>query len=108
MSNRNENWLAWTLAAVGIAGAGFAAGLHRLVWGLFWAVAAIWWLLMWWYGSKNSHNDPVTWWLLALGPPLIAGFVLRLIEGIVLAFFGGLSRMTGSPAPPRDDQPITK
>lgn len=108
MPTKHENWLAWTLTAIGIAGAGFAAGLHRLVWGLFWVVAAIWWILIWWYGTRNSHSDPVIWWLLVLGPPAIIGLVLRLIEGIVLAFFGGLAHMSDSPATPRDDGPVKK
>lgn len=41
MAQRGENWLAAVLATIGIAGAGFVAGLHRLVWTLFWVVATV-------------------------------------------------------------------
>jgi len=102
MSPKNENWLAWVLATIGIAGAGFAVGMHRLVWALFWGVAAIWILLCWWGGSK-SRSDEVLWWLLAIGPTLIVGIVLRIVEDTVLALFSGLKSL-GDPSTPTSQQ----
>ena len=97
MSQRNENWLVWILATIGFLGAGFAAGLHRLIWGLFWFLTALWWLLCWYVG-KDGH-DTNLWWTLAIVAPVVIGFVLRIIEGIVLAFFGALSGLDESTGP---------
>jgi uncharacterized membrane protein len=95
MSKNGENWLAVALATIGIAGAGFAAGLHRLVWTLFWVVAAVWMLLCWWAGSKSPREE-LLWWLLAIGPTLIVGIVLRVVEGIARSVFGGLTSTAGA------------
>ncbi len=97
MSQKHENWLAWVLATIGIAGAGFAAGMHRLVWALFWAVAAIWMLFCWWGGSK-ARSDEFFWWLLAIGPTVVIGIVLAIVEGTVLALFSGLKSLGDSSA----------
>ena len=108
MSQKGENWLAAVLATIGIAGVGFAAGLHRLVWTLFWVVAVVWVLLCWWGGSK-SRNEEVLWWLLATGPTLIVGIVLRIVEGIVLSVFGGLNKAADATAPTtRQNEPSPK
>ena len=98
MSQKGENWLAAVLATIGIAGAGFAAGLHRLVWILFWVVATVWMLLCWWAGGK-SRSEELLWWLLAIGPTLIVGIVLRIVEGIALSVFGGLKSTAGATVP---------
>lgn len=91
MTRKDENWLAWTLATIGLLGTGFAAGLHRLIWGLFLFLVVVWWIGCW-YGMENKH-DTVFWWILAIAPPIAIGFVLRIIEGIVFAFFGALNRL---------------
>lgn len=92
MAQQRENWLAWVLAVIGIAGAGFAARMHHLVWALFWVVAAIWMLFCYWGGSK-SRGDEFLWWVLAIGPTVVVGIILRIVEGVVLALFGGLSSL---------------
>lgn len=108
MAQKGEHWLGWILATVGVAGAGFAAGLHRLVWGLFWVVAAIWWLFCWWAGSE-SHREQFMWWLLALGPTLVVGIVLRIIEGIVFALLGAFRNIAdASPPSPQHNEPSAK
>ena len=105
MTRKNENWLAWALATIGIVGAGFAAGMHRLVWALFWVIAAIWILLCWWYGSKSRGDELFMWWLLAIGATLVIGIVLRIVEGTVLVLFGGLQSLADSSTPtsPQDE-----
>jgi hypothetical protein len=96
MAQKNENWLAWALAAFGIAGAGFAAGLHRLIWTLFWVIAAIWILLCWIGGSKERDETTVlVWWLLAIGPTLVVAILLRTLEGIVIALSSSISSQNG-------------
>ena len=104
MPQQRENWLAWVLAVIGIAGAGFAARMHHLVWALFWVVAAIWMLFCYWGGSK-SGGDEFLWWVLAIGPTVVVWNILRIVEGVVFAIFGGLSNIAGSSTspPPRDD-----
>lgn len=100
MSRRDENWLTWTLATIGFLGTGFAAGLHRLIWGLFLFLTAVWWLFCW-YGGKDGY-DTGLWWALAIAPPIAIGFVLRIIELIVLVFFGALSTLDESARPQED------
>lgn len=109
MSHKSDHWLSWIFATVGVAGAGFAAGLHRLVWGLFWVVVVIWGLFCWWGGSKSHGDEQFMWWLLALGPALVVGFVLRIVEGIVFALLGG-SKDTADPSTPssRHNEPGAK
>jgi hypothetical protein len=94
MSRKEESWLHWTLAAVGFVGTGFAVGLHRLVWGLFFAVAVLWCGFFWTVAVKH-HGEPF-YWLVAFGPPIVVGIVVRLIEKIVFAFFGGLANVPAS------------
>ena len=90
MSRKDENWLVWTLATIGLLGSGFAAGLHRLIWGLFLFLTVVWWIGCW-YGGVHKQGNTDMWWMLAIAPPIAVGFVLRIIEGIVIAFFGALS-----------------
>ncbi len=99
MSQKNENWFALVLATIGIAGVAFSAGMHRLVWTLFWVVAVVWMLFCWWGGSK-SRGDENLWWLLAIGPTVVVGIVIAIVEGIVFALFGGLKSVGGSFTPP--------
>ena len=94
MAQQRENWLAWVLAVIGITGAGFAARMHHLVWALFWVIAAIWMLFCYWGGSQ-SRGDEFLWWVLAIGPTVVVGIILRIVEGVVLAIFGGLSSHSG-------------
>lgn len=94
MTRKDENWLAWTLATIGLLGTGFAAGLHRLIWGLFLLLTVVWWIVCWYEGANNHHTG--LWWMLAIAPPIAIGFVLRIIEGIVFAFFGTLSSLDDS------------
>lgn len=109
MPQQRQNWIAWVLVTIGIAGAGFAARLHHLVWVLFWVVAAIWLLLCWWGGSKSRGDEQFLWWLLAIGPTVVAGIILRIIEGVVLGALGGLSSLAdSSTSPSRQDGPSHK
>jgi len=91
-----DTWLDWTLATIGLAGAGFAAGLHRLIWGFFCFATLAWWAFIWWgvNESKVPSDQLFFWWILALGAPLIVGFVLRLVEGIALAALKGVNQLT--------------
>lgn len=91
MTRKGGNWLAWTLATIGLLGTGFAAGLHRLIWGLFLFLVVVWWIVCWYVG-KNGH-DAALWWMLAIVPPIVIGIVLRIIEGVVFAFFGALNSL---------------
>jgi len=90
MSRKDENILAWTLATIGLLGAGFAAGLHRLIWGLFSLLIILWWLLIWY----NASNDIEQWWILAIlaiVPPIVIGIVVRIVEVVAVTFFGVLN-----------------
>jgi hypothetical protein len=98
-----DSWLNWTLVTVGLAGAGFAAGLHRFVWGLFWLATLVWWLIMGWLATEGpfargtqTDFDVVMLWVSALGPPLLIGVVLRFVERIVFVVFGISIRETDS------------
>ena len=83
-----DSWLNWTLATAGLAGAGFAAGLHRWVWSLFWITTLVW-LGLCYGGARNATGaELLIWWALALGAPSFVGFALRLVEGVILAVLG--------------------
>ena len=97
MSHKNENWFGWFLLTIEFSGAGFAAGLHRFVWGLFWLLSIIW-VIFWWFGGGNKAYDEFLWWLIALGAPLVAGIALRFVQGIVFSMLLGQSAIANSSA----------
>ena len=84
---KNDSGLAWALAAIGLAGAGFAAGLHRLVWSLFWEQAILWIGFFLLY-MISSDCDETIYWIIAFAGPVVVGIILRIVEGVVFAFFG--------------------
>ncbi len=90
MSRKGESWLSWTLTTIGLVGTGFAAGLHRLVWGLFLVLAVLWCLFFLLIADRHG-GEPSLYFFVAFGPPIVVGIVVRLIEKIVFAFFGGLA-----------------
>ena len=98
MAQQQQHWLAWVLATIGVVGAGFASGLHRLVWALFWVIAIIWLLLCWWGGSKSRGDEQFMWWLLAIGPTVVVAIILRIVEGVVLGVLAGLSGLADTSA----------
>lgn len=98
MTSNSQKPLAWIFSIVGLASAGFAAGLHRLVWGLYWVVAVIWCLFIWWLASQSHHGDQLMYWISALGPTLVVGIVLKIVEGVVLAIFGGVKELADAAA----------
>jgi len=73
MPHKKESWLGWTLFAIGFAGAGFAAGLHRFVWGAFWGLSVVW-IIFWWFGGANrdyaEHGVNAFMLLILFGTPL--------------------------------------
>ncbi len=107
-----DSWINWTLATLGLAAAGFAAGLHRLVWGLFWFATLIWWVFVWWGHFAGHPYEDITlivMWALTLGPPLLIGVVLRLVERIVFAVLGSSIRGTDSSvSSSRDNGPMSR
>ena len=102
MPNKTNSGLSWVFAAIGLAGAGFAAGLHRFVWLLYW-VLTILWLVFIYYTVEEEHAASVSlaasgyagndhqsfWWILGIGAPVVVAIILRIVEGIVLSLFGG-------------------
>lgn len=77
--------------------------MHYLVWALFWVIAVIWMLLCYWGNSSSKPgNDEFLWWLLAIGPTVVVGIILRIVEGVAFAIFGGLSKSSSSHDLPRD------
>lgn len=83
------------MTVIGLTGLGFASGVHRLIWGLFWLLTAVWWLLLAMIHKPNSEVG----FLLLFGvvPPIVIGFLLKIVEGVVVALFGGFSKSDGSP-----------
>ena len=99
--SKNNSELAWVFAAIGLAGAGFAAGLHRLVWLLFW-VLTILWVGFFYHMIQSEHSaslslaaqgvhtkdDQTIYWVIAIGAPIVVAIILRIVEGVVFALFG--------------------
>ncbi len=89
MTRKDENILAWTLTILGLLGAGFAAGLHRLIWELFFFLTVLWWLLLLLSGEQVGYH--VGLWILAIAPPIVIGIVVRIVERIAVTFFGAIN-----------------
>lgn len=100
---KSDSGLAWALAAIGLAGAGFAAGLHRLVWSLLWVLTVLWiGFFLHMISSEHaacmelrhtlrgyhSDCDETIYWIIAFAAPIVVGIILRIVEGVVFAFFG--------------------
>ncbi len=106
--SKNNSGLSWVFAAIGLAGAGFTAGLHRLVWLLFW-VPTILWLALFYYAIQNEHaaslslaaqgypskDDQTIYWIIGIGAPIVVAIILRIVEGFVFTLFGGRKRVSG-------------
>lgn len=85
--SKNDSGLAWVLTAIGFAGAGFAAGLHRLVWSLFWILTVLW-ITLSYLLARSSGGDEEIYWLFGIGAPIVVAAVLAIVEGVVLAILG--------------------
>ena len=90
MSKKDENILAWVIATITFAGAGFAAGAYRLVWGLFAFVTILWWWLCW-YLAQDNPKDSDMYVLFAVIPPIFVAIVLGIVQKIVIAIFGSVN-----------------
>ena len=115
MSNKSNSDLAWVFAAIGLAGTGFAAGFHRLVWLLF-LVLTILWLALFYHMAQSEHvaslslaargihsnDDQTIYWIFGIGAPIIVAIILRMVEGFVFALFGGQKRDEANSAFERD------
>jgi MFS superfamily sulfate permease-like transporter len=100
MSKGNSDF-AWVFAAIGLAGAGFAAGLHRLVWLLFWVLTIIWVGFFYTMIQREhtaslslaaqgipTNDDQTIYWVIAAGAPIVVAIILRIVEGVVFALVG--------------------
>lgn len=102
MSDKNDSGLAWAFSAIGLAVAGFASGLNRLVWTLYWVLALLWFAFFYHVAQSeheaslrlaaqgaHAHDDQTIYWLLGIGAPLVVAIILRIVEGVVFSIFGG-------------------
>ncbi|MHB8474258.1 MAG: hypothetical protein ACYDC8_15700 [Gammaproteobacteria bacterium] len=92
MSQKNESGLAWVWAAIGLVGAGFTAGMHRLIWSFFLFLTVAWGLLCL-YMAGRVPADSGMYVMLAIVIPVVVGFVVKIIEGVANVFFGALSKV---------------
>jgi hypothetical protein len=106
MARNDDSGLGWVLAALGLVSAGFAAGLHRLIWGLFWIIVLIWWSYLWIATTRHGASfDSGTAWLLAIAPVVVLGLILHIVDGIVRAVFGGIRVFAEAGSSPPTSQP---
>lgn len=103
--SKNNSVFAWLFASLGLAGAGFAAGLHRLVWLFFW-VLTILWVGFFYSMIQDEHSaslslaaqgyhtkdDQTIYWIIAIGAPIVVAIILRIVEGVAIAFLGEQKR----------------
>ena len=95
-ARRNSDALSWTLMSVGALALGFAVGLRRLIWGLFWVLAVLWCL----FAFHSSGPSPsLVEIAVAVGPPIVVALGLKFIDRVVRVFVDDLRGSTGaSPA----------
>lgn len=80
---RDEGILAWVVSIVTFAGIGYAAGLRALVW-LLYSVIAFLWMALFMNSIDEPHRDGM-FWIVTVGPVIVIGIVLKIIEGVIAA-----------------------
>ena len=103
--SKSNSGLAWVFAAIGLAGAGFAAGLHRLVWLLFWMLTILWVGFFYTMIQREhtaslslaaqgipTNDDQTIYWVVAAGASIVVAIILRIVEGLVFSLVGSSRR----------------